>query len=122
MVYKIREKNNPLAVHAYCDTLESAQDWIDTKAPEYCAKGYFSDKTLTPASFEIESPRPVVALRTVLASSGTEAGIRHCIAVFWACDDDDIRVEGNAVYLRGRHMVNVCVTKKGGRLLFGALV
>ncbi len=62
-----------------------------------------------------------VKLRAVLASSNTENGIRHCIAVFWASSDEDVRVEGNAVYLRGRHMVNFCVTKKGGRFQFGAL-
>lgn len=52
--FKIVEKRNPLAVHAHCATLESAQRWIDEKAPEYCAKGYFTDKTLTPNSFEIK--------------------------------------------------------------------
>ena len=28
--YKVIEKNNPLAVHAICDTLDSAEKWIDT--------------------------------------------------------------------------------------------
>lgn len=53
-MFKIVEKKNPLAVHAHCSTRESAQHWLDTNAPEYCAKGYFSDKTLTPDSFEIK--------------------------------------------------------------------
>lgn len=52
-MYKIIEKNNPLAVHCLCDSLERAQHWIDVKAVEYCFKGYFMDKTLTPESFMI---------------------------------------------------------------------
>jgi hypothetical protein len=35
-------------------TQESAQRWISEKAPVYCARGYFMDKTLTPDSFEIK--------------------------------------------------------------------
>jgi hypothetical protein len=53
-MYKIVEKKNPLALHALCDTLESAKRWIAINAVEYCAKGYFMDKTLTPQSFEIK--------------------------------------------------------------------
>ena len=52
-MFKIIEKANPLAVHCLCDTLERAQYWIDVRAPEYCLKGYFMDKTLTPESFTI---------------------------------------------------------------------
>jgi hypothetical protein len=52
-MFKVIEKNNPLAVHCICDTLERAQHWIDVNAPEYCKKGYFMDKTLTPESFTI---------------------------------------------------------------------
>jgi hypothetical protein len=52
-MYKIIEKNNPLAVHAHCETLDSAKHWLAVKAPEYCSKGYFMDKTLTPESFTI---------------------------------------------------------------------
>lgn len=51
MSYKIIEKANPLALHAICDTAESAARWIAVNAVEYCAKGYFMDKTLTPDSF-----------------------------------------------------------------------
>lgn len=54
MKYVIIEKANPLATHAICDTLERAQHWIDVKAPEYAAKGYFMDKTLTADSFAIK--------------------------------------------------------------------
>ena len=52
-MYQIIEKNNPLAVHAICDTLERAQHWIQANAPLYYFKGYFMDKTLTPNSFTI---------------------------------------------------------------------
>lgn len=52
-MFKVVEKLNNLAVHAHCDTLESAQRWIDVNAKEYCEKGYFVNKTLTPNSFEI---------------------------------------------------------------------
>ena len=53
-MYKIVEKNNPLAVHAHCETLDSAKRWLAVNAPLYCAKGYFMDKTLTPDSFVIQ--------------------------------------------------------------------
>jgi hypothetical protein len=52
-VFKIVEKQNPLAVHCICDTLERARHWIDTLAPLYVARGHFMDKTLTPDSFTI---------------------------------------------------------------------
>jgi len=52
-MFKVVEKSNSLAVHAICDSRERAQYWIGVKAPEYCARGYFSDKTLTPKSFTI---------------------------------------------------------------------
>jgi hypothetical protein len=47
----IRERNNPNAVHGVFDSLDGAERWIRQNAPEYCRKGYFSDKTLTPADF-----------------------------------------------------------------------
>lgn len=52
-MFIIVEKKNHLAVHAYCVSLERAQYWININAVEYCEKGYFMDKTLTPESFEI---------------------------------------------------------------------
>ena len=52
-MFYIIEKKNPLALHAVCETLEEAQFWVDKKAPEYCLRGYFMDKTLTPNDFEI---------------------------------------------------------------------
>ena len=51
--YKIVEKKNPLAVHGYFHSLQRAQHWLIVNAPEYCSKGYFMDKTLTPDSFTI---------------------------------------------------------------------
>lgn len=57
MTFKVIEKQNANAVHAICDTLERAQHWIDVKAPEYAAKGYFMDKTLTAASFTIKESK-----------------------------------------------------------------
>lgn len=53
-MYKIIEKNNPLAVHALCDTLESANRWLTIYAPAYVAKGFFMDKSLTANSFEAQ--------------------------------------------------------------------
>ena len=53
MQFKIVEKKNPLAVHAICCTRERAERWIAVNAVEYCRKGYFMDKTLTPDDFTI---------------------------------------------------------------------
>ena len=52
-MFIIVEKKNKLAVHTHCHSKERAQNWIDVNAAEYCKKGYFMDKTLTPDSFEI---------------------------------------------------------------------
>lgn len=52
-IFKVVEKKNHLAVHAHCSCIERAEQWIKEKAPIYCAKGYFMDKTLTPDSFII---------------------------------------------------------------------
>lgn len=57
MTFKVVEKQNPLAVHVICDTRERAQFWIDVKAPEYAAKSYFMDKTLTADSFTIKETK-----------------------------------------------------------------
>jgi hypothetical protein len=57
MTFKVVEKQNPLAVHAICDTRERAQFWIDTRAPEYAAKSYFMDKKLTADSFTIKETK-----------------------------------------------------------------
>lgn len=58
-MFKIIEKQNPLAVHAHCSTRESAQRWIDVNAPEYVRKGYFMDKSLTADSFTIKGDSPM---------------------------------------------------------------
>lgn len=47
------EKANHLHVHMHSHSPESAQRWIDVNAVDYCARGLFTDKTLTPASFEV---------------------------------------------------------------------
>ena len=57
MTFKVIEKQNANAVHAICDIRERAQHWINTKAPEYAAKGYFMDKTLTADSFTIKESK-----------------------------------------------------------------
>jgi hypothetical protein len=54
MRFLVVEKQNNLAVHAICETLDRAQNWISVKAPEYVRKGYFMDKTLTSDSFTIK--------------------------------------------------------------------
>lgn len=51
--FSVVEKKNPLAVHAHCVSAESAQRWINEKAPVYCERGYFMDKTLTPDCFTL---------------------------------------------------------------------
>lgn len=58
-VWKVVEKANHLAVHAHCHSEQSASRWISDKAPAYCARGYFMDKSLTPDSFTVIPPREV---------------------------------------------------------------
>lgn len=53
MRFDVVEKKNPFHLHAICSTRASAERWIKEPAPEYCAKGFFMDKSLTPESFEI---------------------------------------------------------------------
>jgi hypothetical protein len=53
-MFYVIEKKNPLAVHAICHSLDRAENWIKEKAPEYCAKGFFMDKTLKPNSFKVK--------------------------------------------------------------------
>jgi hypothetical protein len=49
----LKSKTRSPCIAFVCDTLERARHWIDTLAPLYVARGYFSDKTLTPDSFII---------------------------------------------------------------------
>jgi hypothetical protein len=53
-MFKIVEKNNPRAIHCITATRERAEWWIAVTAPEYCRRGYFMDKNLTPDSFTIK--------------------------------------------------------------------
>lgn len=53
-LFKVVEKKNPLHVHALCETRERAEHWIKVLAPSYCARRFFTDKTLTPQDFEIK--------------------------------------------------------------------
>ena len=55
--WQVVEKANPLHLHALCGTEETAKRWISEKAPVYCARGYFMDKTLTPDSFTVLPPK-----------------------------------------------------------------
>lgn len=54
MKYHIVEKKNNLAVHAHCDTLESAKRYLAVTVPKHCKLGYYTDKTLKPSDFEIK--------------------------------------------------------------------
>jgi hypothetical protein len=56
-MYKIVEKNNYLAIHGLFDSLDRAENHLHKVIPEYCHKGYFMDKTLTPKDFEITPSR-----------------------------------------------------------------
>lgn len=51
--FKIVEKQNKLAVHGLFYTRERAEHHLIHVIPEYCARGFFMDKTLTPESFVI---------------------------------------------------------------------
>lgn len=51
--FLVVEKENPNHVHANCDTLEGAENWLTDNAPKYVDGGYFDDKTLTAESFTI---------------------------------------------------------------------
>ena len=51
--FKIVEKRDRLAVHAFFDSRDRAEHHLREIIPEYCRRGYFMDKTLTPADFEV---------------------------------------------------------------------
>jgi hypothetical protein len=74
--YRIVEKKNHLAVHAICHSEESAQHWLDVNAPENCARGYFTDKSLTPDSFEIQV-RPEITLTRNPVNGAWQAQAMH---------------------------------------------
>lgn len=54
MSWRVIEKDNPLAVHAVCDSRAGAERWVRELAPLYCARGYFANKALRPDSFVIQ--------------------------------------------------------------------
>lgn len=54
-MFKLVEKANHYAVHALFDSKERAERHLALNIPDYCKRGYFMDKTLTPESFEIIS-------------------------------------------------------------------
>jgi hypothetical protein len=51
--FYLTEKRNHNVIHAIFDSQESAQRHLNKVIPEYCKRGYFMDKTLTPDDFEI---------------------------------------------------------------------
>lgn len=53
MAFHIVEKNNPLALHGIFHSRERAERHLREVIPEYVAKSYFMDKTLTADSFII---------------------------------------------------------------------
>ena len=55
--FRIIEKRNRLAVRGLFDSRERAERHLRETIPEYCRRGYFMDKTLTPSDFEIQPPR-----------------------------------------------------------------
>ena len=52
--FKIVERRDRLAVHGIFDSRERAERHLRETIPEYCRRGYFMDKTLTPFDFEIQ--------------------------------------------------------------------
>jgi hypothetical protein len=57
MRYAIVEKKNHLAVHGYFHSMERAARHLAETIPEYVARRFFMDKTLTKDDFEIIEKR-----------------------------------------------------------------
>lgn len=53
----LREKKQPLAVHAIFSSMQSAEKHLRDVIPDYCARGLFINKTLQPSDFEIHDGR-----------------------------------------------------------------
>ncbi len=51
----IYEKKNRNALHGIFMSMESAERHLHKTIPDYCARGFFMDKTLTPESFEVRA-------------------------------------------------------------------
>lgn len=47
------EKSNHNAIHVIFMSRERGEQFIRDVVPGYCEQGFFTDKTLTPVSFEI---------------------------------------------------------------------
>ena len=47
------EKANPLACHGIFESRETGERHLRDTVPDYCRRGFYMDKTLTPESFEI---------------------------------------------------------------------
>lgn len=52
-MFKLVEKENHLHVHGHFDSRARAERHLAVNIPDYCARGFFMDKTLTPESFEV---------------------------------------------------------------------
>ena len=50
---KLVEKSNPLDVHGYFISRETAEKFLRDTVPDYCRRGYYMDKSLVPESFAI---------------------------------------------------------------------
>jgi hypothetical protein len=50
---KLVEKKNRNAVHGVFSNRKYAERHLREEIPLYCARGYFTDKTLTPDSFVV---------------------------------------------------------------------
>ncbi len=59
MSYVLREIANPLAIHGIFDSLERAKQHLREVIRLYVRRSYFSDKTLTVASFEVVERKQV---------------------------------------------------------------
>ena len=55
MGWKLVEKKDRHAVHGLFDSLARAERHLRVNIPEYCRRGYFTDKSLKPEDFEIIS-------------------------------------------------------------------
>lgn len=51
--FALVEKANHLAVHGLFYSCNRAEQFLRDVVPEYCRKGFYMDKTLTPDSFEV---------------------------------------------------------------------
>lgn len=68
--FKIVEKKNPLAVHGYFLSKESAEKHLKETIPQYVKLGYFMDKTLKPNDFTIAEVNDMLKPFVVIQVSG----------------------------------------------------